>query len=331
MAGKITELSNMGGGTVDRTTDVIEIVDVSANTSNKVTPNNLLGITGTPVGTTDSQTLTNKTLTSPTISSPTLSGTLSGTYTIGGTPTFPASVVTLTGSQTLTNKVLTSPTISAPTITNASITADAITGFTSANNGTIYGIAVTSSTVQGTVIASNTVDASRIKWSATGSNAGIWWEELGRTTLGSAASSITLSGLAARANLHILFTLIQSGGSITTSFTLNNDTAANYATRYSVNGAADATQVSQANINFQLGASAAPEYFWAEVVNIAAQEKIGYVRSGGVSVAGAANAPYKEELVFKWANTANQITRVDVATSTNNFAAGSAIIVLGHD
>ena len=76
---------------------------------------------GTIVGTSDTQTLTNKTLTSPTISSPTisgptLSGTVTGTYTIGGTPTFPSTVVSTTGTQTLTNKTLTSPVIS--TITN---------------------------------------------------------------------------------------------------------------------------------------------------------------------------------------------------------------------
>lgn len=49
------------------------------------------------------------TLTNKTITAPVLSGTVTGTYTLGGTPTFPAAVVTLTGSQTLTNKTLTAP------------------------------------------------------------------------------------------------------------------------------------------------------------------------------------------------------------------------------
>lgn len=87
---------------------------------------------GDIVGTTDTQTLTNKALTSPVITSPALSGTATGTYTLGGTPTIsnptitsptingtisgnytlggsvtlPASVVTETGSQTLTNKTI---------------------------------------------------------------------------------------------------------------------------------------------------------------------------------------------------------------------------------
>ncbi len=54
------------------------------------------------------QTLTNKTITSPV-----LSGTITGTYTFGGTPTFPSTVVTTTGTQTLTNKTLTDPRVSA--------------------------------------------------------------------------------------------------------------------------------------------------------------------------------------------------------------------------
>jgi hypothetical protein len=60
--------------------------------------------TGVIVGTSDTQTLTNKTLTAPV-----LGGTVTGTYTIGGTPTFPASVVLTSGAQTLTDKTLTAP------------------------------------------------------------------------------------------------------------------------------------------------------------------------------------------------------------------------------
>lgn len=163
MPGKITELTNMNGtAVIDRAVDLLEIVDITGPTSYKATPNFILGITGNPVGTTDTQTLTGKTLTAPTINSPVLGGTITGTYTLAGTPTFPASVVTLTGVQTLTSKTLTSPVINTPTITNASITQDAVTGFTTANTGTVYGVAITAGKMSGASITNATIPATAI-------------------------------------------------------------------------------------------------------------------------------------------------------------------------
>jgi hypothetical protein len=128
---------------VDRATDKLAIWDASDSLTAEATINSTLGFSGgNPVSTSDSQTLTNKTLTSPTISGPTLSGTVAGTYTLGGTPTFPASVVTLAGSQTLTNKTLTSPTINSPTIANPTLTVDSISEYTAANGVNIDGLLI---------------------------------------------------------------------------------------------------------------------------------------------------------------------------------------------
>lgn len=148
--------------TIDAVNDYFPIYTNSLTATQAINRNTFLGISGSPVGTTDSQTLTNKVLTSPTISGPTLSGTLTGTYTIGGTPTFPSSIVTLTGSQTLTNKTLTSPTINSPTITNAILTTDAVTGFTTSNNGTVFGISVSGGQITNAAIANNTIGTAQI-------------------------------------------------------------------------------------------------------------------------------------------------------------------------
>ncbi|MGE0289643.1 MAG: hypothetical protein AB7I42_25855, partial [Bradyrhizobium sp.] len=77
-----------------------------------------------------------------TLTAPVLSGTVTGTYTLAGTPTFPATVVSTTGTQTLTNKTLTTPAISgAPSFTAPVSTKEALG---------IYAGTVTSS---GTVVA----------------------------------------------------------------------------------------------------------------------------------------------------------------------------------
>lgn len=165
--------------TIDALADYLLIENGALSAYRKINRNVLLGITGSPVGTSDSQTLSNKVLTSPTISGPTLSGTVSGTYTLGGTPTFPAAVVTLTGSQTLTNKTITAPAITNGTIDNTTITVDAISGHTtptivsvggvSLNNGTIG----TASAVTSAAIADGAVIPNKL---TTGSGSGWSWQ-----------------------------------------------------------------------------------------------------------------------------------------------------------
>lgn len=145
------------GISIDGTTDLIPIWHAADNSTVSITRNILLGVTGQPADISSSQTFTNKTLTSPGISGPVFSGTITGTYTIGGTPTFPSSVVTLTGTQTLTNKTLTSPTVNTPTITNATISANAISGYTTSNTGVIYGISVTTGAISSALSLTSTL------------------------------------------------------------------------------------------------------------------------------------------------------------------------------
>jgi hypothetical protein len=176
--------------TIDPVLDLTPIYTASALATQAINRNTYLGLASQPVGTNDTQTLTAKTLTTPTINGATLSGTLSGTYTLGGTPTFPSSVVTLTGTQTLTGKTLTSPTINSPSITNATITADTVAGYTVSNNGTIYGMSVTGGVLASAALL-NTVNTAALQTNAVGASN----LATNAITLASIGSSTTQSGI----------------------------------------------------------------------------------------------------------------------------------------
>lgn len=106
---------------------VINAVDLTDFRTHEAATSGVHGVTGTLVGTSDSQTLANKTLTSPTINSGALSGTFTGAHTYSGAVTLSAGgtlggtftgahtysgAVTLSGGGTLTGTFTGSPTLS---------------------------------------------------------------------------------------------------------------------------------------------------------------------------------------------------------------------------
>lgn len=158
MAGLITDLSPIGS--IDRASDLLEIVDLSGNTSYKVTPNNLFGITGgSLLSTTDTQSVTNKTLdntntitikdTLLTLQDDSdtskqarfqLSGITTSTTRVYILPDASSTLADVATAQTFTNKTVTAPTISGGTIDNTAITVDAINEHTSNNGVTVDGL-----------------------------------------------------------------------------------------------------------------------------------------------------------------------------------------------
>ena len=166
---------------VDRAADSFLVYDNSASALKRTVVNNALDLTSHPVGINDAQTLTLKTLTAPTISDPVLSGTVTGTYTLGGTPTFPSTVVTTTGVQSLTNKTLTAPTINTATIANPTLTVDTVSEFTAANGVTVDGLNIKDGKLNtaNSVVATNITDAiiTNAKLSTTTGEIGGSWQD----------------------------------------------------------------------------------------------------------------------------------------------------------
>lgn len=185
----------------------------------------------------------------------------------------------------------------------------------------------------GTGIGDDAIQSRHIDWANTGGgdNGGIWWEELGRTTLGSAGDTISLTPIAARKYLKIYVDVTATGGAISALVQFNGDSGSNYATRRSLSGAADTTTGSASSM-ITSSTTSTKFFIELEVENVATQEKLGHYRLNDQSTAGAANVPNRIEGIGKWANTTNQITRVDVVNNqAGDFAIGSQLIVLGHD
>jgi len=165
---------------IDPTQDTFPIVNHGLDETQQINRNVFLEITGDPLGTTDSQVVTNKTIgTTNTVtqldsaftlqdnSDPTkqaqfqLSGITTATTR---TFTFPDANATLVGAvttQTLTNKTLTSPTITGGSISNSTISVDSIAEYTAANGVTIDGLNIKDSKLNtnNSVVASNITDA----------------------------------------------------------------------------------------------------------------------------------------------------------------------------
>lgn len=186
----------------------------------------------------------------------------------------------------------------------------------------------------GTGFANDIVKSKHIDWAATGGgdNGGIWWEELGRTTLGVAGDTITVS-VAARKYLQIFYAVQGTGGSTQRTFRFNGDTGNNYAYRYSVNGGADTTGTSASSLIVADTSSSTNVIMGRfDVLNIAANEKVLVGQTVLGENTGAGNVPSKWESSGKWVNTSNQITSVTLLNAAaGDFAIGSQVVVLGHN
>jgi hypothetical protein len=160
------------------------------------------------------------------------------------------------------------------------------------------------------------------------------WHEVGRTTLGSAGTTIDVSGLADKRYYMVLHNSL-STGNVTSSVRLNGDSGNNYAWRYNDNGATpDPTPITNNNAmnagdrNPPTGGDA-----WAVsyLANKSGKEKL--MISSGLqrNTAGASASPTRGNTASKWTGTGiiDQITSVN--QESGNWSSDSEMVVLGWD
>lgn len=160
------------------------------------------------------------------------------------------------------------------------------------------------------------------------------WEELGRHTLTTTGSTLSVASFAARKYLRIIINATFPTGTVAPFLRFNNDSANNYAYAYSFSNTAEAVTLSTTGYAIQ-PASAAEQYgFFADIefTNRSGQFKI--VKSCTVDAFGtdASTSVNFSDIRGKYVGT-GQVTRADciIISGAGLYASGSEMIILGKD
>ena len=151
-----------------------------------------------------------------------------------------------------------------------------------------------------------------------------FWEQL--ATDSGAGSTLDTGTITAKKYLWVqCYCKPSSSTGLTANF--NSDTSGNYAIRESINGGTDATNIQQGSSDNLTGTSTGGLFFNMFIINIAGKEKL-WISHGQENTAGAGTAGDRKEMVGKWANTSNSITKI---VCNANFGATSELRVWGSD
>ena len=159
------------------------------------------------------------------------------------------------------------------------------------------------------------------------------WKEVGRTTLGSANSSMDVTSLPDKRYYMVLTNGIGYSGVANTHIRFNSDSGANYGERVSINGGTDSYNSSGYNFaGFAHGNSSTNNFGVGYVANKSDKEKLAMCHNIRQNSAGASNAPIRTETVAKWSNTSSAISGINCTTAASStHGTGSETVILGWD
>lgn len=158
------------------------------------------------------------------------------------------------------------------------------------------------------------------------------WEKNGTPdTLGSAGDTMQITDLTAKIFNVFLWHAIASG-SISQSTRFNANSNSVYALRESGNGAGDTTKVSQTIIDSPLDFNA-DKFTVDYVCSISGEEKLGIRHTVFRQPVGAGNAPFRQELVYKFVPSPDaDITGISfINDQSGSYDTDSNLSALGTD
>lgn len=347
---------------IDNSTDMLLMEQNATDSYRKINRNTLLGTSGTLVDTNSPQSISNKTLDNTTVASfldtrftlqddgnPTrqarfqLDNITPGNTRVYTLPDQNTGIAGTTASQNLLNKTITSPIINGGTINNPTLNINVINESTVNNGVTIDGLNIkdgaitTPNSVPGASIVPNSLTKSQIDWGLTG---GIWWEELGRTTLNSAAATIgiTINPALARTYLKVIFGIAGATNTVTAlNLRLNNDFTSSYVSAYTnldntygygVNstsgsipllGSTGTVWISPTSMEIDILDNAGIIKFVGTCQNVVGSSNVSSINTGSRLVRGI------------YHQSGSRVTNVQISVGGANITAGSSLILLGHN
>ena len=156
------------------------------------------------------------------------------------------------------------------------------------------------------------------------------WQRLASVTAGGSTTTITTGTITAKKHLHVEVKVVAASGDSNEVY-FNTDTGSNYSMRLSDDGGSDGTSYTSASAAI-IGDTANHDCLCVtDISNILDKEKLFISHSMRRMATGAGNAPQRQEIVGKWANTSAQITNITYKAEGQTISSGTVMTVWGAD